>query len=681
MHDPDGAPAVLFRHAREIDYFREEHPGLGVRSLPTAMTPDRAAGRDAGALERAQLAAHRFGMPVASLLMATLFFVSWRDGFPDTVEAIGTPVLALLFAAGAAVAWVGGRPSRRFERAVMAAALLVLVGAAFDSALARRWEFGYPYVLGYLPLAYTSAFLLFGLRWGTIASAALFAGTAAATLLAVGTGEIHLARGIPILAASPILIGLLYALSWSSTAAARAQVEAQHAAATDPLTGAWNRRSGEEALDRARGVFALLVVDLDDFKRVNDERGHAAGDAVLRRTASAIRRAVRPDDRVVRWGGDEFVVVAPGVGGDDARTLAGRIAASVTQAAAEDGVRASVGVAVREGDEPWQRDLRPRRRGALRRQAPASGRHRRPGGRAVNPTPLPAALARVLAGAAGTTAVVAHRLDGSGPRFEAHGDRPFALASVMKLPLLVHLLRRADAGTLDLDARHVLDDADRLAGSGVLHLLDAGLAPTVRDLLRLMMVVSDNQATDALLARITLDAVEREMHALGYPSVRLPHPVRAMLASLTTLGADAGYAAMRAAFRDPDRPTPADPEGASPERGDRATPGDLARLLVDLHAGRLLSPAATALACTILEDCQTNARIPADLPKGVRVGHKTGTLPGRTNDVGVVHAPSGPFVLVLMNEGETDERRASQVLARAARWAYDAFEADAPAAR
>ena len=315
------------------------------------------AARDAAeavALERARLAAHRYGMPVAALFMALLFAVSWLDGFPDAVEAIGTPFLAVLFLAGGVVAWVRGRPSRRFERIIMTVALAVLVGAAFDSALAERWNFGYPYILGYLPLAYTAAFLLFGLRWGTIASLATYVGLAAATLTAVGTGEIHLARGIPILGASPILIGLLYALSWSVSATARAHDAAQQAAATDPLTGAWNRRSGEDALDAAQGTFALLVVDLDDFKRVNDERGHAAGDAVLRQSVQAIRSAVRPDDRVVRWGGDEFVVVAPGVGADDARALAQRIETSVAAAAAEAEVRASVGFAVRVGDEPWR---------------------------------------------------------------------------------------------------------------------------------------------------------------------------------------------------------------------------------------------------------------------------------------------------------------------------------------
>lgn len=290
--------------------------------------------------------------------------------------------------------------------------------------------------------------------------------------------------------------------------------------------------------------------------------------------------------------------------------------------------------------------------------------------------PLPEPLQAILAEATGVTGVVAYPLDGRGARFEHHADRPFALASVMKLPLLVHLLRRVDAGDLDLDDRAPLTDAERVAGSGVLHLLDAGLAPTVRDLMRLMMIVSDNMATDLLIARTDLAAVEADMAALGYGSVRLPHTIRRMLASFTTLGSDAAYADVRAQFRLPDRAMPADPEGSSTQRGDRASPRDMARLLADLHAGRLLAADTTALALEILEDCQTNSRIPADLPPGTRVAHKTGSLKERANDVGIVHAPRGPFVLVLMHEGEPDERRASQVLARAARWVHDAFEAE-----
>lgn len=95
----------------------------------------------------------------------------------------------------------------------------------------------------------------------------------------------------------------------------------------------------------AMPLAALLMVDLDAFKRVNDERGHAAG---------AIGAAVRPDDRVVRWGGDEILVLTAGVGAADAQALAERVATSVAAAAAADGVSASIGVAVREGHEPWR---------------------------------------------------------------------------------------------------------------------------------------------------------------------------------------------------------------------------------------------------------------------------------------------------------------------------------------
>ena len=295
------------------------------------------------------------------------------------------------------------------------------------------------------------------------------------------------------------------------------------------------------------------------------------------------------------------------------------------------------------------------------------------------PPTLPEPLARILAEAGGVTAVVAWRLDGSGERIEHLADRHFALASVMKLPLLVHLLRRVDRGELELDRRMPLSAADRVAGSGVLRLLDAGLAPTVRDLLRLMMIVSDNMATDVLIASTDLAAVEAEMHGLGYPSVQLPHGIARMLASLTTLGPDASYAEVAAQFRLPEREIPPDPDGSSPERGDRAAPADLARMLGDLHAGRLLAPATTALALEVLETCQTNSRIPADLPRGTRVAHKTGSLNERANDVGIVHGPSGPFVLVLMNEGEPDERHASLTLARAARWVFDRFSHDGDA--
>ncbi len=113
----------------------------------------------------------------------------------------------------------------------------------------------------------------------------------------------------------------------------QAELDLTRAAMYDPLTGLANRRLllDRLALELARSArsgeeLAVLFVDLDDFKEVNDRRGHRAGDLVLREVAHRLQHAVRSSDTVARLGGDEFVVLASQVRGDpSAHHLAGRI--------------------------------------------------------------------------------------------------------------------------------------------------------------------------------------------------------------------------------------------------------------------------------------------------------------------------------------------------------------------
>lgn len=102
----------------------------------------------------------------------------------------------------------------------------------------------------------------------------------------------------------------------------------------DALTGLFNRGYFDEyfpdAMARAEleeRPISLLLVDLDHFKGINDRFGHAAGDAVLRAVADALRQRLRPTDRVFRYGGEEFVVVLPDTGPQDARRVADRVRA------------------------------------------------------------------------------------------------------------------------------------------------------------------------------------------------------------------------------------------------------------------------------------------------------------------------------------------------------------------
>ncbi|MGH9289532.1 MAG: GGDEF domain-containing protein, partial [Acidimicrobiales bacterium] len=101
-------------------------------------------------------------------------------------------------------------------------------------------------------------------------------------------------------------------------------------AITDPLTGVGNRSALRRRLDTAPGPVTLAIIDLDDFKPVNDDHGHDTGDSVLRVVADRLRGAVRADDLVVRYGGDEFAVVfAHQTPADGAAQLAQRIAAAI----------------------------------------------------------------------------------------------------------------------------------------------------------------------------------------------------------------------------------------------------------------------------------------------------------------------------------------------------------------
>ena len=160
------------------------------------------------------------------------------------------------------------------------------------------------------------------------------------------------------------------------------QLERQ--AFTDPLTGVPNRalfeRRARAALERGRGTVGVLMIDLDDFKLVNDGLGHLSGDLLIRLAAERISAAARPSDTVARLGGDEFAVLLEDLRGlDDALAAAERLRRRFDAPFDLDGsqvvVSASIGVALAHGSRRPGRAAAPRRPRDVPRQGARQGRH------------------------------------------------------------------------------------------------------------------------------------------------------------------------------------------------------------------------------------------------------------------------------------------------------------------
>jgi diguanylate cyclase (GGDEF)-like protein len=183
---------------------------------------------------------------------------------------------------------------------------------------------------------------------------------------ALGAALVTLAATAPALASdgfgpqpSPLLVFAVIGGSVAVQAAVRKRLEGERAAMrrwalTDPLTSAANRRGLGERIEyevtrhaRLKHRFAVVMIDLDGFKLVNDRFGHRAGDELLRDVAQAMREAVRDQDTVARLGGDEFCVLAPETDRAGAEALAAKVEAAVRGVTTGfESLSASVGAAI-----------------------------------------------------------------------------------------------------------------------------------------------------------------------------------------------------------------------------------------------------------------------------------------------------------------------------------------------
>jgi beta-lactamase class A len=256
----------------------------------------------------------------------------------------------------------------------------------------------------------------------------------------------------------------------------------------------------------------------------------------------------------------------------------------------------------------------------------------------------------------------------TGETIAIDADAPYETFSVIKVPVMAEVMRRVKQGRLSLDTRVKLRLDQRRIPSGVLYALDPGLAPTIRDLLTLMIIVSDNEATDALADLVGREEVTRFMASLGLGETRIHFSDldwdRLWLGTLDPAykGASGERTIDFPFSKHTGRQVSQAFRRVIEESGlyfGRSTARETGRLFGLLARGELVSRQASEQMIAILKKQQVNDRFPRYLGDGIEIAHKTGDgQPWVANDAGILWVKGQPVVLVVFanhHRGTTEE--------------------------
>jgi beta-lactamase class A len=239
-----------------------------------------------------------------------------------------------------------------------------------------------------------------------------------------------------------------------------------------------------------------------------------------------------------------------------------------------------------------------------------------------------------VAGFPGTVGIFAKNLD-SGATYGLHADDPVRTASTIKLPILVATFTAVQEGKVKWTDLTMLHDSDKVSGSGILGEFSDGVRLPLADLAHLMIVLSDNTATNLVLDRITADYVNEQMDKLGFRQTRSMRKVRG---DGVDLKAPSGFSKA----------------GRLPENErfglGSSTPHEMVMLLEKIERGEVVNAEASKEILKILKRQQDHngiARRMGETP----VANKAGALDHLRSDVGIVYAKGGRIAMAITCEG------------------------------
>lgn len=251
----------------------------------------------------------------------------------------------------------------------------------------------------------------------------------------------------------------------------------------------------------------------------------------------------------------------------------------------------------------------------------------------------------------GDVAVAVYHFE-SDTHWSVRGDVVMPTASLIKLPVMIEAYRQVAAGKVKLEQRIEVKKDDMVQGSGILtsH-FSPGTTISLRDAIRLMIVYSDNTATNLVVDAIGLPATTAAMKVLGYPETQLNAKVFRRDVSI------------------------------APERSEKfglgsTTAIDMVKLVTQLKRGELASPAATEAMIDHLIHCDDKSRFPLLLPTKVKVAHKTGSVTRVRTDAGLLMGPGCTIALCVLTDNNkdirwTDDNAGNKLSADIAKSVYD----------
>lgn len=298
---------------------------------------------------------------------------------------------------------------------------------------------------------------------------------------------------------------------------------------------------------------------------------------------------------------------------------------------------------------------------------------------------LQTALQRAVDQFPGSAGVWVHHLE-SGLQTGVDPDTLYPMASTYKVPILTEMMARIEAGEMSLDDPVEVLPADQHIGSGLLQSLYApGITLSLRNVATMMIILSDNSATDMLIDRLGADRINARLRSLGIEQTRVDRTTLELI--LDFVGVDYGpYAeatgeeinAAMAAYKPGAAAAAAAEEAFYADGKDVATAREMTTLLSLIARADGMQESSSQTILEILERTQTGEnRLKGLLPAGTVVAHKTGTIGRAVNDVGILYLPgdAGRVVISVFTLGHvgTETARNERLIADLARTTYDFF--------